>query len=655
MQVFAFAVGLTLRRGQQILEFRRHLSGDEIQFEDPLTGRIYSWAMSKILREIHSGSLAVVSGEDVRNVQLAESPKSAAPLIPSLESLPEKYRSEMDRRLDYVNAARKQGLTLGRRRMLAPIIKMVALRRNEKAPSTSTVMTWWRKLNEGGGNVGSLLTKNYRRVRKKALPSEISGHIRKVLKAHYFQRSRPSLTSTVELINRTLPVSVGGSNATVPKVSLSTVRRICHETEPYYRDVARFGSAYARNKWRYSLRGTTATRVLERVEVDHTQIDLIVVCDRSGLPLGRPTITVAVDAYSGYVISFFVSFWGPSLAATLNTLKIAINPKDSFCTGEFAPSNPWLGYGLFELLVVDNGLEFHSPQFKLAAWTLNTDIQYCAVRQPWLKPTVERTLGSLGNLLPSAGKVHKPMSNYLPPDPRKTAAISFSQLCRALLTCFVDVLPFQATTRTLVEPFELFREGFERRPPPLLPTSLQELDLISALSKHITIGNEGAKFEHLRYNSKELAALRNRTAEKFKTTVKYQPDDLSYAYVQDPVSKQWLQVPSCQPEYTEGLSLPQHRAIRVHLKDRLKERNAEAQLIQGKAELVDLFDGFLRGKRGKRNVKAAQRFGALTSAQILAGREAPSLHRPAEPALVVESEVTPELKTIPSFESFQLI
>ncbi len=41
--------------------------------------------------------------------------------------------------------------------------------------------------------------------------------------------------------------------------------------------------------------GPSVTRPLERVELDHTPLDLIVVDEEDRLPIGRPTVTLALD------------------------------------------------------------------------------------------------------------------------------------------------------------------------------------------------------------------------------------------------------------------------------------------------------------------------------------------------------------------------
>jgi putative transposase len=649
MPLFSFAIGLTLRRGEQLLEFRRHLDNGQIQFEDPINGRIYTWDMSKIFREIENGDLNIVSGHQ-RNLPAPSSEKDKPALISSLDSLPVKQKNEIERRLDYITSARKQGIRKGQRKDIGLHIVKVAKRRNEKPPKPSTVMAWWRTFEKNDFYPGALISGDMKRKNHHRLPERKLTLIRNILKQEYFTQARKSLAYAHLLINR----AIGNQDGNDAPISMSTVRRVANEITPYHRDIARFGAAYARNKWRYSLSGINATRVLQRVEIDHTQLDVVVICDRSGLPFGRPTITVVIDSYSGYVISFFVSFWGAGLGPTLNALKIAISPKDRYCISNAGLNNPWLGYGLFELAVVDNGLEFHSPQFKMAAWNLNADIQYCAVRQPWLKPSVERVLGTLGLYLPTEGKVYKPEKNYLPPNPRKTAAITFSQLCIGLLKCFVDILPFQTSNRTLQEPFTLFKEGFERLPPAVFPSSFNQIDLISAISKQLTVGNEGVVFEYLRYNSVELQELRRKLGHTFRTTIKFHPENLSYVYVQDCHSKNWLYVPCCDPEYTETLTLLQHKMIRAHSKDQLTRRNSIEMLQRGKLELMELYDGFLSGNRGKKNKKVAQIFGTLTSAQSLAAEnDREILLPPDEKKLITPESMSFNQRDIPSFNSFQ--
>jgi putative transposase len=87
------------------------------------------------------------------------------------------------------------------------------------------------------------------------------------------------------------------------------------------------------------------------------------------------------------------------------------------------------------------------------------------------------------------------------------------------------------------------------------------------------ISRKGVELNGLYYNSPELARLRsnyepedNRRKEgkrqREKAIIKYDPTDLSTIYVLDPTSHQFIEVPAVNQEYTQGLTLWQHRVIK---------------------------------------------------------------------------------------------
>ena len=56
----------------------------------------------------------------------------------------------------------------------------------------------------------------------------------------------------------------------------------------------------------------TATRPLEVVQIDHTQVDVIVVDEQSREPIGHPRITLAVDVLTRWWLVSTLG-WGPRL------------------------------------------------------------------------------------------------------------------------------------------------------------------------------------------------------------------------------------------------------------------------------------------------------------------------------------------------------
>lgn len=644
------SVGLVVRRGQRTWQLERRLADDTLVFSDQLDGRPMTLSISELWKELQEKRLTIVRGDAPSNADTA-----ANGLIAEWSSLPHKLKDEGERKLEYVRGVQRAGLSRGMRRRMAIEIEKIGRRLNDPSPpSTSTVMRDWREIDEANGAPIAVVAKRLNRKKRTSTKTPaVLNLARRALRDFYCTRKRPSLALTKVYLDRQLKAKIlqGELSKEEATVSISTLQRLKDEIDPYALSLARYGAHFARNEWRYALKGNTTVRAMQRYEIDHTLVDLVVICDRTGLPLGRPTITVVVDAFSGYVTGFFVSFWGTGLATTLAALKVALSPKAIYTDG-LGLTHIWLGVGLPELVVVDNGLEFHSPQFRAAALSLAMDLTYCAVRQPWLKPVVERTLGTYLNYLPKEGLVRKSLTNEVPISPDKTSAITFSDLCRGLLKAFVEVHPFEVNDRKLARPFDLFHDSLEELPPPNLPTSLDELDIVAAVSRPMTVGHEGVVPFSLRYNSRELQDLRRSIGTRFKTVTKFNPENLEYVYVQDPRHHKWLMVPSCQPEYTNGLSLIQHKAIRSHAREHLKQVGADEALSRSKMELIEIWHGAAsRGKRLKSNhVKA---LAGLTSSQAILGQQsAPALLRPEQ--IITMTDLVVEAKQIPTFEAFEL-
>jgi putative transposase len=627
------------------------INSKEVQFEEVITRRAYTWEISKVTADILRQELTVVSAVPINSAIST----ALTGFITSLESLTDDKKNQITFRLKVVKFLKKCGINRGQRKEINSALKKLKINvdKNEKLPSASTAMNWMRLWELSGSNPASLLSKHFNKSRSKQFSNLVENLITKVLKEHYFIRERPPLSNAEVILITQLNRLQAQSKITESEanVSISTLRRRVNEVDPYVRDVHRYGAAYARNKWRYSLSGSGSSRALQQLEIDHTILDILVISDTNGMPLGRPVITIIVDSYSKYLVGFYISFAGAGLSAVLNAMKIGIMSKDSFtCHADYL-ENPWLGYGIGEMYVVDNGLEFHSKQFVYAALELNTDIQYCPVRQPWLKPSVERFFLDLGYALPNSGKILKPVANVLPINPISTARISFSELSRGLIKYFVDVYPFKVNSRTLVRPFDLFQESFEKLPPPMLPTSFESIGIIAAHSTTLTVGNEGIVMPGLRFNSKELQSVRRQISDRYKTMIKFDPEDLGYAYVQHPKSLDWLYVPNTNPNYANGLSMAQHRAIRAHQKKFNIEGDYIQSHIRAKAELIEMWNSLSGGKRLKRDTKNALLYQGLSSTKSLQISTNDAIAS-SEKQLILPDELKINDRPIPTFEAF---
>ena len=650
---FTFTNGLMLRNGQRTLELTRVLSATELQFEDAQTRHPKTLKTAEVLKQVWSGRFQVVlGGVSLTKSASDEPPHTSLPEI-AIDSIPQAWRDQIEDRLEYVKALRAAHLTRGQRTRIADLVKHVALRREERAPGTSAVMRWARRYQLSHCNPLALLDLNKTALRPRRLAAPVEDMIARVLREQYYTKARHTLRHAHDCLRRELKnlASSGAISLDQATVSLTTLQRRANDIDQYQRIAAREGEARARMVCRTSIDGGHASYPMQRVEIDHTILNWVVICDCTGLPLGRPVLTIAVDANSSYIVGLYLSFYGPGVTSVTGVLRNSIEIKDDLIA-PLGLKNRWLSHGLADEFVLDNGLEFHAKVFKSMCWHLGIDMTYCRVRTPWLKPHVERVFADLNWLTLARGRVSKTVANVLKIDPYKDACVTFSDLVRGLTMFAVDVHPMQINQRKLARPYDLFAEGLERCPPAAYPADREALRLISGMSKRLTVDQGGINLLGLPYGGPELRELKNRIGGNFKTECRWDPDDMANIWVQDPQSPTTWHTATCRwMDYANGLSWNQHRLIRTYRREDLKARGAEEQLAEARLRLHDFWMDASRPRRKGESLLAARAAG-FTSSRVFAGE--PSSNPVAAASMPVSVVEVQEPVEVPLFESVDM-
>ena len=354
---------------------------------------------------------------------------------------------------------------------------------------------------------------------------------------------------------------------------------------------ARYGKRRAAMEFRVSAAGPETSRALQRVSMDHTPADMIVVDDDSMLPLGRPTITTALDEHTRCPTGFYGGFEPPSCLAVMRCLKHAILPK-TYVSREF-PSirNLWECYGVPELVVVDNPPEFHSTHFERACLQIGADIQYAKILVPWYKGKLERFQGTMNRDL-MHGEPGTTFSNILDRDdydPSKHAVVLLSTFREIVHKWIVDV--YLQTPHRGIQDLPAHRWHAQTSGlPPLLPPSAGALDTVLGMTTERVVFHYGVELEGLKYNSCELGELRRRTGANLRVELTFDPGDLGHINVLDPRQGNYIRVPALDQAYASRLSLWQHKVIRRYTQRHLDGRTDVLALAQAKAEIRALVD-----------------------------------------------------------------
>jgi putative transposase len=339
---------------------------------------------------------------------------------------------------------------------------------------------------------------------------------------------------------------------------------------------------------------------LERVEIDHTRADLIVIDDRDNLPLGRLTLTYCLDTATRYPLGYYLGFEPPSYLTVMECLHHAILPKGDV-RDLYGTEHTWQAYGVPATLVIDNGKEFIGRDLEDACCLLGTVLQYTPVLTPQFKAGIERMFGSMNTLLfhTLPGTTFSNLAERGAYDSAKQACVYLSEVDKLMHLFVVDIYAERFHRGLNGIPARCWEEKTSQGFAPALPPSGQELAILLSRTDTRVIHSYGLEFSSLRYNAEELLTLRTRLNGQ-AAKIKYHPADLSALYVYDPFEQQYLRVPALDQEYTQGLSLWKHRVIRQAVLDE-QARVDPVALGQAKRKIQAIVEeGRQRRQQGSR-------------------------------------------------------
>jgi len=362
--------------------------------------------------------------------------------------------------------------------------------------------------------------------------------------------------------------------------------------------------------------GPRAQRPLERVELDHTVLDLIVVDEEDRLPIGRPTVTLALDVYSGLPAGLYVGFEPAGYGAVMRCLLHAILPKED-AQARYGTKNGWPVYGLPETLVVDREPHLVGGDLGDACGPLGIHLDPTPVRRPWFKGAIERQFRTQ-----NTGLVHglpgTTFSNVLARgeyDAEGLACISLTRFREMLHVCLLDVYGQEWNRGVGGVPAQRWAAAVAGGWTPALHHDAAEMRLLLGRSAVRTIQRAGIDHLSLRYHSAELEALRRALPGGTPVALKYDPEDLGALHVQVPVAQRgvgpaWLRVPALHQAYAGGLSLWKHRVIQGQARvERGRAVNIEA-LAEAKGRIQTVVEEeFRRTRRGRRRMAGARYLG----------------------------------------------
>jgi len=273
--------------------------------------------------------------------------------------------------------------------------------------------------------------------------------------------------------------------------------------------------------------------------IDHTQLDIELIDPRTGNNLGRPWLTLLIDAYSRRILAVYLTFDKPSYRSCMMVLRECVYRHNRFP----------------EMVVVDGGKEFHSIYFEALLARFNCSKATRPNSKSRFGSIMERVFGTTNeefiHNLEGNTQATKNVRQLTPSvDPKRLAIWTLGELYARLQEWAYEQYDTSEHGGIGQTPAEAFNQGiylWGRRSGDLitynddfvrftLPSTPKGTALLQP--------NLGVKIKHLYYTARDNLFRLHRELDKTQIPVRYDPYDVGHAFAF--INGEWVE---CLSQY----------------------------------------------------------------------------------------------------------
>lgn len=339
------------------------------------------------------------------------------------------------------------------------------------------------------------------------------------------------------------------------------------------------------------------------VQIDHTPMDIIIVSEDTRQPIGRPTLTLAIDVYSRCVTGFYISLEKPSFLLLGACITHSVLDKGKWLSDRNIEGE-WPS-GLMSTIHCDNGKEMHSKALEKACDLHNINIEWRPVRTPRYGGHVERMFRTINqelHNLPGTTKsnVQDKGKDY---DAEKNSALTLDELEAWLANFIVNNYHQRLHSEINTSPIAKYKQGVfgdeevlgSGLPPRIQDEMSFKLDFLPFDTRTVQpygIQINGIQYFHdvLRKWIKQRDKTRKGTQEFI---VRYDPRDLSQVFFYDPTAEAYYAIPY-KNTGLPPISLWELKEIRKILKEKNTVHINEESIFETKREMMKLVDSAVK-------------------------------------------------------------
>lgn len=268
--------------------------------------------------------------------------------------------------------------------------------------------------------------------RKTRLLPDVEAIIHDCIENFHDTDQSPSIASTIAEIRRRC------SNANLNLPAKNTIRTRLNQTMGRERVARRKGEAVAHDQFD-PIKGsiTDVEWPLAMVQIDHTELPVIIVDDVYRKSIKRVWITLAIDVYSRMCLGMHLSLDAPSAMSAGMCISHAILPKERWLARLNVTSTDWPCWGTMGVLHMDNAREFRGNMLNVACKEYDIDLHLRPVKKPRYGAHIESMMGTVSEGLKTLkGATFSGPDEKGEYDAEGNACMTFSELERWLILFF---------------------------------------------------------------------------------------------------------------------------------------------------------------------------------------------------------------------------
>ncbi len=272
----------------------------------------------------------------------------------------------------------------------------------------------------------------------------------------------------------------------------------------------------------------TASHPLDIVQIDHTQVDVVVVDAASRQSMKRPWLTLAIDVHTRMVLGAYLSLDEPSVVSMGVCLLNAVFEKSEFLASRDVDL-AWPTMGLPETVHVDNGADFRSRAFQRGCEEHGIHVDWRPPGAPRYGGHIERLISTqISALHVIRGSTGSSVSDRQGRDAQSRATLTMRELERWLLLEILGKYHHKVHAALHRPPIAVWRELMGSTPLRLPPDRLHFWVAFLPEQPRL-LRRDGIHLFGIRYWTPVLSQDVGRSAQKLR--VRYDPRDLSRVFV----------------------------------------------------------------------------------------------------------------------------